>query len=64
MRRGALHRPFYNRVHRGAFAIFSHIELNLGLGLKLYAIVIKDQGKHHRERGEDVLAIQFTKSER
>ena len=28
-----------------------------------YALIIKDQGKHHRERGGGVLPIQCTKSE-
>ena len=39
------------RGHRGAFAIFAPMEVHLGLGPSSYALVIKDQGKHHRERG-------------
>ena len=46
----------------GTLAIFSPMEVHQGLGPRSYALVLKDQGKHHRERGS-VLPIQFTKSE-
>ena len=46
----------------GGHLLYSpHVEVHLGLGPTLHALVIKDQVKHHRERGEEgVLPIQFT----
>ena len=35
------------------------MEVNQGLGPRSYALVLKDQGKHHRERGGGVLPIQY-----